>query len=463
MSRTILLVDDEPKMRDVLGSALEGFGYRVHSAADGVAALTVLEQEEIDLVLTDLRMPRMTGRELLLAVHERAPQLPVVLMTAYGDIRDAVEAMRVGAFDYLTKPFDIDEVAAVLAKALHLHDVLRENVRLRRELEGRHQFGALVGATPAFRKVIEAVAAVAETKANVLITGESGTGKEVVARAIHFNSGRRERPFVALNCAAIPETLLESELFGHVKGAFTGALAARPGRFVQADGGTLFLDEIGEMPVALQVKILRALQERIVEPVGGSQARNVDVRVIAATNRDLEAAVRARSFREDLYYRLNVFPIRLPALRERRDDIVLLAEHFVRQLAADMGKRVVAISPAAIDALAAYAWPGNIRELQNAIERAIILARQPVLDVVDLPAQLFERPAARQQGEDDDALPPDLDRALEDIERRFILRALGETGGVQVKAAERLGINERSLWHRIKKLGIQIVKHPTSP
>jgi DNA-binding NtrC family response regulator len=463
MSRTILLVDDEPKMRDVLATALEGFGYRVRDAADGAAALAALEHEEVDLVLTDLRMPRMTGHELLLAVRERWPQLPVVLMTAYGDIRDAVEAMRVGAFDYLTKPVDIDEVAAVLDKALHLHDVLRENVRLRRELEGRHQFGTLVGATPAFRKVIEAVAAVAETKANVLITGESGTGKEVVARAIHFNSGRRERPFVALNCAAIPETLLESELFGHVKGAFTGALAARPGRFVQAEGGTLFLDEIGEMPLALQVKILRVLQERVVEPVGGSQARNVDVRVIAATNRDLEAAVRARSFREDLYYRLNVFPIRLPALRERREDIVLLAEHFVRQLAADMGKRVVAINPAAVEALTGYAWPGNIRELQNAIERAIILARQPVLDVIDLPAQLFERPAARAQAGGEETLPVDLDRALEDIERRFILRALGESGGVQVKAAERLGINERSLWHRIKKLGIQIVKHPTSP
>ncbi|MBI3514902.1 MAG: sigma 54-interacting transcriptional regulator, partial [Proteobacteria bacterium] len=334
---------------------------------------------------------------------------------------------------------------------------LRDNQRLRAELEGRYSFANLIGSSPAFRQVIGAIGEVCESKATVLITGESGTGKEMVARAIHFNSSRKSGPFVAINCAAIPEGLLESELFGHVKGAFTGAVSNRSGRFAQAHGGTLFLDEVGDMPVATQAKILRVLQERSFEPVGSTQTREVDVRLIAATHRDLQDAVRERQFREDLYYRLNVFPIALPALRERTEDIPALVEHFIEQIGASIGKRIGGFSPAAIKAMADYDWPGNIRELQNCIERSMIVAKTPTVDVADLPRYLFRQ---REERLDGTRIPPELDDELERIERRFILNALQKTQGVQVKAADLLGITERSLWHRIKKLGIQIVKQP---
>ncbi len=455
MAHTILLVDDEPKMRDVLCVALETAGYRTLAAEGGQSALALIEQEDIDLVLSDLRMPGMTGRELLAEIKRIRPTLPVVLMTAYSTVKDAVQAIKEGAFDYIDKPFEMEELEATIANALRLYDVLRDNQRLREVLEERYSFETLVGTSPAFRKVIEAVGEVCESKANVLLTGESGTGKEMVARAIHFNSPRKALPFVALNCAAIPEGLLESELFGHVKGAFTGAVTSRLGRFAQADNGTLFLDEIGDMPMAVQAKILRVVQERSFEPVGSLQSRTVDVRLIAATNKDLREAVRHGLFREDLYYRLNVFPIALPPLRERREDIALLAQHFMKQYGAGIGKRVIGFSPAALKAMSDYPWPGNIRELQNCIERAIIVARQPMVDTIDLPGYLFEEHAERLA---EDAIPPALDAELERMERRFILAALRRTGGVQVKAAELLGVGERSLWHRIKKLDIHIVK-----
>lgn len=455
MSHAILLVDDEPKMRDVLSVALEDLGYRTLMAENGVGALELLDQEDVDLVLSDLRMPGMGGRELLREIKRRKPTLPVVLMTAYSTVKDAVQAIKEGAFDYIGKPFEMEELEATLANALRLYDVLRDNQRLREELEKRYSFETLIGTSPAFRRVIEAVGEVCESKANVLLMGESGTGKEMVARAIHFNSPRKTHPFVAFNCAAIPEGLLESELFGHVKGAFTGAVANRIGRFAQADKGTLFLDEIGDMPTAVQAKILRVLQERSFEPLGGTQNRSVDVRIIAATNKDLREAVRQGQFREDLYYRLNVFPIHLPPLRDRPEDIALLARHFMRQVSAGIGKRVEGFSPAALKAMTAYFWPGNIRELQNCIERAIIIAHQPVVDAVDLPDYLFEERPDRSDAEE---IPNNLDEALERGERRYILAALRKTNGVQVKAAELLGISERSLWHRIKKLDIHIVK-----
>jgi len=455
MSHTILLVDDEPKMRDVLGATLADLGYRPLVASSGPEALEILEREEIDLILSDLRMPKMSGRELLLEVKRRHPNLPVVFITAYSSVKDAVQAIKEGAFDYIGKPFEIEELDATLVNALRLHDALRDNQRLRQELEGRYSFDNLIGTSASFRQVIAAIGEVCESRANVLIQGESGTGKEMVARAIHFNSPRKDKPFVALNCAAIPEGLLESELFGHVKGAFTGAIANRIGRFAQADQGTIFLDEIGDMPIALQAKILRVLQERSFEPVGSTLTKTVDVRIIAATNRDLREAVKRGQFREDLYYRLNVFPIALPALRERREDIPLLVQHVTRQISSTIGKRVSGFSPAALRAMADYHWPGNIRELQNCIERAIIVAKQPLVDVGDLPQYLFDIRDGRRDG---DRIPADLDNELERVERRHILQALDQTGGVQVKAAELLGISERSLWHRIKKLDIHIVK-----
>jgi DNA-binding NtrC family response regulator len=454
MTPTILVVDDEIRLADVLTAALEDLGYRAVAAENAAVALTLLEREQIDLVLTDLRLPGMDGRALMSEVRRRWPEIPVVMITAFAAVRDAVELVKEGAFDYIAKPFEIEDVAATIGRALRLSEVVRDNERLRSELEGRYSFENLIGNSLPFRRVIEQVTEVCETRATVMLNGESGTGKEVVARAIHFNSPRRKRPFVAVNCAAIPEGLLESELFGHVKGAFTGALASRVGRFAAADGGTLFLDEIGDMPVAIQAKLLRVIQERSIEPVGGNQSQTVDVRIVAATHKDLRQAVTGGQFREDLFYRLNVFPIQLPALRERSEDIPILARHFLAVLAESVGKRVDGFSPAALAAMTAYGWPGNIRELQNCVERAVIVARSPTIDVPDLPRDLFE-PAPRQR----DVFPSDLDDELERIEKRFIIEALKRSDGKQVQAAQLLGIAERSLWHRIKKLGIKVGRH----
>jgi two-component system, NtrC family, response regulator AtoC len=456
MSHTVLVVDDEPRMRQVLATALKELGYEALTAADGAAALEQVEADTVDLVLSDLRMPGMSGHELLLELRRRAPDVPVVLMTAYSTVKDAVQAIKDGAFDYIGKPFEMDELETTIAKALRLSATLRDNQRLREELEGRYRFENLVGSSAVFRKVIEAIAEVCESRTNVLIHGESGTGKEMVARAIHFNSARHEGPFVAINCAAIPESLLESELFGHVKGAFTGAVSARQGRFAQADGGTLFLDEVGDMPMALQAKILRVLQERSFEPLGSSHSRSTDVRILAATNRDLREAVRDGRFRSDLYYRLNVFPIEVPPLRARREDIPQLVSHLACDLARHMGRPAPAFSEAALRTMQDYAWPGNVRELQNCIERAIIVAKGGSVDVAELPQDLLNRAVARETVR----IPSDLDGEMQKLEREFILEALRSTGGVQVQAAELLGISERSLWHRVKKLGISIVKKP---
>jgi len=459
MAHTILLVDDEPRLADVTSVALEQAGYRVLLAADGQSALRLLESEQVSLLLTDLRMPGMSGRELMLAAKRAHPQLPVVVMTAYSSVKDAVQLIKEGAFDYVGKPFEIDDLEKTLKNALRLSDVLADNERLRGELEGRYSFEMLVGSSSAFRSVIESIAEVCESRANVLLTGESGTGKELVARAIHYNSPRKDKPIVAINCAAIPEGLLESELFGHVKGAFTGAVADREGRFAQADGGTLFLDEIGDMPLPVQAKILRVLQERSFEPVGGAKTRQVDVRIIAATNKDLQEAVQNGEFRDDLYYRLNVFPIALPPLRERPDDIPALASHFLENLGIGMGKRLDGFTQAALAAMSVYAWPGNIRELQNCVERGLIVAKGRMVDVNDLPRYLF---AAQTVAADGPRFPMDLDDELARFERETILAALNRADGVQVQAAQLLGVNERSLWHRIKKYGIQITRRAVS-
>jgi len=340
MTHNVLVVDDEPKLCDLLASALSQNGITVFTAGNGLHALKVLEAEDIDLVISDWRMPGMDGPQLLAEIKNRFPQLPVIVMTAYSTVKNAVQSMRNGAFDYIAKPFDIDELDITVSKALQFRDILKDNQRMRAELDEHQQIDSLVGDSPSFRRVLQAIDSVRESSATILLTGESGTGKEMVARAIHKHGNRADKPFVAVNCAAIPEGLLESEMFGHRKGAFTGAVTDRIGRFQQADKGTLFLDEIGEMPLALQAKILRALQERVIEPVGDPRERKVDVRVIAATNKNLLDAVANKEFREDLYYRLNVFPIPLPALRERVEDIAPLARHFAHTLGAAAGKRL---------------------------------------------------------------------------------------------------------------------------
>jgi two-component system, NtrC family, response regulator AtoC len=457
MSHTILIVDDEPKLLDVLSGMLEQMDYRTLTAESGGAALEVLERDAVDLVLCDLRMPGMGGRELLAEMRRRGQTAPLVIMTAYSSVRDAVAVIKEGAFDYIDKPIELDDLTATLSNALRLQDALRDNARLREELEGKYRFDTLIGVSPAFQKVLRAVGEVCSAKTTVLLTGESGTGKEVVARAIHFNSPRHEGPFVAVNCAAVPEALLESEFFGHVKGSFTGALANRIGRFGQADRGTLFLDEIGDMPLALQAKILRVLQDRTYEPVGGAQSKTTDVRIIAATNRDLEKMVAGGTFRGDLYYRLNVFPIALPPLRDRREDIPLFLERFLTEFGPALGKRGLRFAPDATRALVAYNWPGNIRELQNCVERSVLSARGGAIEAADLPPDMAQAPGGVRP---DRGLqfPIDLDTECANFERSRIIAALRQTEGVQVRAADILGITERSLWHRIKKLEITVSK-----
>ncbi|RON09448.1 sigma-54-dependent Fis family transcriptional regulator [Pseudomonas brassicacearum] len=462
MTHNILVVDDEPKLCDLLASALSQNDIQVFTASNGLHALKVLEQEDIDLVISDWRMPGMDGPQLLAEIKVRFPQLPVIVMTAYSTVKNAVQSMRNGAFDYIAKPFDIDELDITVSKALQFREILKDNQRMRAELEEHAQIDSLVGDSPTFRRVLQAVDSVRESNATILLTGESGTGKEMVARAIHKHGNRADKPFIAVNCAAIPEGLLESEMFGHRKGAFTGAVADRVGRFMQADKGTLFLDEVGDMPLALQAKILRALQERVIEPVGDPRERKVDVRVIAATNKDLLEAVANKEFREDLYYRLNVFPIPLPALRERVEDIAPLARHFAHTMGATAGKRINGFSPEALQAMVSYSWPGNIRELQNCVERATIVASGAVIEEDDLPAYLF---ASRRSGDGASAVlnestgvPHDLDAALAEVEKNYILAALQQSNGVQAAAAQLIGISERSFWYRLKKLGIHVDK-----
>jgi DNA-binding NtrC family response regulator len=462
MSHNVLVVDDEPKLCDLLASALSQGEIQVFTAGNGLHALAVLEREEIDLVISDWRMPGMDGPQLLAEIKLRYPGLPVIVMTAYSTVKNAVQSMRNGAFDYISKPFDIDELDITVNKALQFRDILRDNERLRAELDHHQQIDSMVGESPAFRRVLQAVDSVRDSSATILLTGESGTGKEMIARAIHKHGNRAGKPFVAVNCAAIPEGLLESEMFGHRKGAFTGAVSDRVGRFMQADKGTLFLDEVGDMPLALQAKILRALQERVIEPVGDPRERKVDVRVIAATNKNLLEAVANKEFREDLYYRLNVFPIPLPPLRERSEDIAPLARHFSHVLGATAGKRISGFSADALQAMANYPWPGNIRELQNCVERATIVASSNTIEENDLPAYLFgSRPIESNTGQfltEGVGIPDNLDAALANVEKAYILAALQETNGVQAAAAQLIGISERSLWYRLKKLEIHVDK-----
>jgi DNA-binding NtrC family response regulator len=457
MTHTILIVDDEERLLDVLGGMLESLGYDVLQAPSAPDALLQLGRDAVDLVLTDLRMPGMSGRELLAEIRRAHPILPVVVMTAFTTVRDAIQMIKEGAFDYIGKPIELDELETTVVNALKLHDALRDNDRLSRELQGRYSVEGMVGASPRMQDVLKAVTEVAASRTTVLVTGESGTGKEVVARAIHFNGPRRGKPFVAVNAAAIPEQLLESEFFGHVKGAFTGAVATRAGRFEQANGGTLFLDEIGDMPLALQAKILRVLQERQFEAVGGTQLKSVDVRIVAATNRDLKSMVADGTFREDLYYRLAVFPIAIPPLRERSGDIPILLRRFAEEIGRQVGRRNVRFSSGAEEALMRYRWPGNIRELQNCVERSLISSRGDTIGVEDLPPYVAEQNTTAASSVEP-GFPIDLDDTVNRFERDRIVAALKQSNGVQVEAAKLLGINERSLWHRIKKHGVVVAR-----
>jgi two-component system NtrC family response regulator len=449
-SLRIVVVDDEPAQRELIGGFLRKHGHEVFLAASGPEALAHVKDRQVDLVLSDCRMPGMSGPELLPGIKAVNPEIPLILMTAYGTVETAVEAMKDGAADYLAKPLDLEELLLRVARVVERARLKTEVRDLHARLVERHRLEGIIGESGRMQEVLALAKRVAPSDATVLIRGESGTGKELIARAIHFNSPRANGPLVNLNCAALPEQLLESELFGHEKGAFTGAIAQRKGRFEQADGGSIFLDEIGDLSPTLQVKLLRVLQERAFERVGGNKTINADVRVLAATHRDLERAMREGAFREDLYYRLNVVTIQVPPLRERREDIPPLLDHFLRKFAEKNRRDVSGLTAAARDALLKYEYPGNVRELENVVERAVLLCRGRVIDLEDLPATV--RPGQRSGAA---PLPKDLPGVLADIERQAIRSALERTGGIQTQAAEALGISERVLRYKMKKYGLE--------
>jgi len=450
-----LIVDDDPAVRMVLRKLLTRRGDTVVEAEDGKQAIDQLGGRAVDLVITDLLMPRANGLEVLRYVRERKPQIPVIMLTAEGSIRDCVEAMRAGAFNFLTKPFHNDDLEEIIRQATRGRRSPPEPgapVPVTSAEPGQPQI-ALVGESEALRAVIDMVERIAGSGSTVLITGESGTGKEVVARLLHYSSPRVGQPFVAVNCGAIPETLIESELFGHVKGAFTGAVEARQGRFAQADGGTLFLDEIGELALPLQVRLLRVLQERVVTPVGDSRVRAVDVRVIAATNRDLEAMVKEGKFRQDLFYRLEVLPVRLPALRERREDIPLLAAHFLESTNQRLGRQV-AISEDALTIMRLYDWPGNVREMENLFERLVVLSRGEAISASDLPERMRAGSAAPQIGAAAASLARgaiDLVATMGAVESTLIEQAMRQASGNKTHAAELLGLSRTTLLDKLKR------------
>ena len=448
---TILVVDDEKNYLLVLETLLGGEGYQVLTASSGEEALRVLGEDEADLLITDMKMPGLDGVDLLASIKEQQPDLPVIMMTAFGTVDKAVEAMKKGAFDYLSKPFENDQMLLTIGRALKLGRLVRQNRLLQGQISQRFGFSNLVGQSKAMRQVYGLVEKVAPTKATVLLTGESGTGKELIARAIHHRSLRRDEPFVSVNCSALPETLLESELFGHEKGAFTGAASARKGRFELANGGTLFLDEIGHTSLALQVKLLRVVQEMSFERVGGSRTLNVDVRLITASNRDLKAEVASGRFQEDLYYRLNVVHIHLPALKDRPDDIPLLAAHFLKKYQTELGRGELEFEPEALEALAAYPWPGNVRELENVIERAVVLTAVDRLRLSDLPAEVRGSGLGQEDTAPFVASGTPLPQAVELFEQHLIKLALKKANFVQARAAEMLGIGKSLLQYKLKK------------
>ena len=458
--KTVLLIDDDESLRRVVEYNLHEEGYGVLTAVDGAAGWRMFQAEAVDLVLTDVRMPEMDGVEVLTRIKAMQPDVPVIMLTAHGTIDSAVEAMKLGAFDYLTKPFNREQLKAAVRKAFEVAALTTENRYLRQVVADRFSFANMIAGSRAMRAVTETAGRVALSDTSVLLEGESGTGKELLAKAIHFHSSRARAPFVTINCGAIPEQLLESELFGHRRGSFTGAVSDKRGKFEAADRGTIFLDEIGELPMLLQVKILRVLQEREVDKVGETRPIKVDVRVIAATNRDLEKMVADGTFRDDLYYRLAVVSIRMPPLRERADDIPFLVDHFLSKHAERLGRERPTAERGVYSAFNLYAWPGNIRELENVIERALVLDQDGVLGLDDLPERLRTREhrVANLRME-----LPDEGISLEDVERELLLAALHKHDWNQTRAAAFLNITRSTLLYRMQKFGLEKEKKPAEP
>jgi two-component system, NtrC family, response regulator AtoC len=443
----ILVVDDEKNMRWALERALKAQGYEVYQAEDGKQGLEAALHIRPELVILDLKMPEMDGLAVLTALKEQAPEIMVVMITAHGSTASAVEAMKLGAYDYINKPFDIDELKLVVAKALEVENLKATVQRLEHEVKERYSFQNIIGKGQVIQSIFALIERIADTNATVLIQGESGTGKELVARALHYSSNRKINPFIQVNCAALPESLLESELFGHEKGAFTGAIAQRHGRFELANGGTIFLDEIGEISPQVQVKLLRVIQERSFERIGGQQTINIDVRVVAATNKDLAVEMREGRFREDLFYRLNVIPLHMPSLRERKEDIPLLIEHFLKKY--DPKGRISSVHPAALKLLVDYYWPGNVRELENTMERLAIVTPGATIEASDIPAEF--RHSRVLPGPEVRFMMPESGLDLEQVEKAFITQALELAQGNKSKAAKLLGLTRHTLLYRIEK------------
>ena len=449
---TILVVDDDDAHRTMLKTLIGGWGYAISQANDGSLAIELVEKQPFDLVLMDIRMLKVSGLEALEEIKRINPAIPVIIMTAYSSIDTAIEAIRKGAYDYLTKPLDFDRLKLIMERAMEHISLKAENLKLKFEIDSRFDRQQIIGNGPAMTGLLETVSQVAPSEATVLITGGSGTGKELIAGAIHYNSPRCKGPFIKINCAAISENLLESEMFGHEKGAFTGADRRKEGRFVQADKGSLFLDEVSEMPLGMQVKLLRVLQERELTRVGGEAVIPVDVRVIAATNRNLDKMAAAGEFRQDLFYRLNVVELNVPPLSRRREDIPLLAQTFLENFAEKNHKEIKGFTPQAMDTLVRYDWPGNVRELMNAVERAVVLARQAILDTGDLPLINLSGADSAQPAPTQPIIPENL--PLGEIEKASILQTLEATGGNKSEAARRLGITRKTLHKKLKRYGV---------
>ncbi len=450
----ILIIDDEKSLLDLLSVVLKKEGYRVKTLLAPSKVFDLLEKENFDMLICDIKLPEISGMEILQYVRENKPDLPVIMITAYGSLKQAVEALKAGAVDYILKPFDVDELKIIIAQELEKRRLQEENILLRRDLEQRYSFENMIGKSKAMQEVYGLIEKSSTTDSTVLITGESGTGKEMAARAIHFLSRRSERPFVSINCAALPENLLESELFGHVKGSFTGAVADKKGMFEVAQQGTLFLDEVGETSPWTQVKLLRALQERKIRRVGGTEEIPVDVRIIAATNLDLKRRIEEGKFREELYYRLNVISFEMPPLRKRVEDIPLLVQHFLQKYCQQMGKKMKRLAPEVISYLEAYAWPGNVRELENVIERVVAIEERETITAASLPREIVAPP---KKATSQPMIPPQFNLMdyLDEVARQYIREARAMAGGNLRKTASLLGISYRSLRHMINKYGLR--------
>jgi DNA-binding NtrC family response regulator len=450
MAHRILVVDDDTLFREFVTETLSRKAYEVHSAENGQRAVAMMEEADYDLVLSDIRMPLMDGLQVLERTRQLQPDARVIMITAHATVASAVDAIRRGAHDYIEKPCSPDEIDVRIQNALEAQELRRENTRLQTELEGRYSFGSMVGKTRAMEEVYDLVETVAKSRSTVLITGESGTGKELVARAIHYNSPRRNRPFVKLNCAALPQDLIESELFGHEKGAFTGAVKQTKGRFELADGGTLLLDEISEIEPPLQAKLLRVLQEREFERIGSGHTIKVDVRIVATTNRNLQDEIDKGHFREDLFYRLNVIPVRMPSLRDRKADVPLLAEHFLDKYNRENGKSISSLTARALDILMSYDWPGNVRELENYLERAVVICQEPQISESHLPLDVLT--GAPRSAASDDGMS--VGTTVHEMEKRLILKTLESCDGNRTTAADILGISSRTLRNKLHEYGM---------